>query len=366
MSPKIWYDERLAETTSQLDSTCKQIRNISLLRIILFLTTIATILLLWDESASTIIFSAACTFIPFLCLLKVHNTLFNRKQWLEVKADLLRKELKCLQNDFSDFEDGKEFIDPQHKYSFDLDVFGKKSLFQSMNRTCTQVGKSTLANWMNEHLRNKQEIEERQSCIQELSTHNKFREEFSIIGKIRQTHIDDEMDIKAWAASTDRFTNSTRAKILIWGVPATNLLFFIAGCLNILSFNWFGCIFFGFIIFSFSVVKRAGILQEEYAEKLSTLSTYAQLISLCENQPWETPQLKSLIDELKINGESPSKALNQLSKELERLELRNNQLLYVILEGLMFFQLRQMVRIEHWKKKIWCTLRRMDSSRRKN
>ena len=41
----------------------------------------------------------------------------------------------------------------------------------------------------------------------------------------------------------------------------------------------------------------------------------------------------------------------QLSKELDRLDLRNNQLLYVILEGSLFFQLRQIVRIERWKER---------------
>ena len=50
-----------------------------------------------------------------------------------------------------------------------------------------------------------------------------------------------------------------------------------------------------------------------------------------------------------IDGKSPADALNALTKELDRLDLRNNQILYVILEGSMFFQLRQMIRIEAWK-----------------
>lgn len=32
---------------------------------------------------------------------KVHNRFFMRKQWLEVKADILKKELKGLDNDHS-------------------------------------------------------------------------------------------------------------------------------------------------------------------------------------------------------------------------------------------------------------------------
>ena len=39
---------------------------------------------------------------------------------------------------------GKEYIDPGHLYTFDLDIFGEHSLFQYINRTSTPVGKEHL------------------------------------------------------------------------------------------------------------------------------------------------------------------------------------------------------------------------------
>ena len=356
MTPETWYNERLTETTDDLSTTHKRIRNVSILRILLFMVSIGLVIALWNERLCILIGCPLVTFIPFLILLKVHTRLFNRKQWQEVKADLLRKELKGLHNDYTEFDDGKEFMSPSHKYSFDLDIFGRQSLFQAVNRTCTQVGKEILANWFKAHLRKKSLIEARQASIQELSQCNDFRETFAIIGKINRTLTSEEMNIREWIAEQDLFTRSIKAKLLIWGVPTINLLLLLAGALNLLSFSWFGFVFFGFIIFSFSVVKRAGVLQEEYAEKLTTLQAYAQLISLSERQSWKSPMLKQLVDGMKIEGHSPTEALQKLSTELSRLELRNNQLLYVILEGLLFFQLRQMVRIEDWKQKYGCYL----------
>ena len=349
MNPTTWYNDRLTNTQTQLNETNKRIRLVSFLRILSFAVTLTTIFLLWDETIALITGCAVCTFIPFLGLLKVHNRLFYRKQWLEVKADLLQKELKGIQLDYSDFDEGKEFVDPSHTYSFDLDVFGKKSLFQAINRTCTKIGKNTLAQWMQTHLRKKSSIEERQACVKELALHPEFREEFAIIGNLNQTSSEDEINIHDWANSDEQLTRSIWAKILVWGVPTTNIILLTAGFFNILSFNWFGIVFFCFITFSFSVVKRATILQEEYAEKLMILNTYAQLIALMEKQNWENPKLRQLVSSLQIDGHSPSEALKQLSKELSRLDLRNNQFLYVILEGSLFFQLRQMVRIEQWK-----------------
>lgn len=351
MTPETWYNEKLSSATARLLTTNQKIRTISILRIFFFLATVGICVVFWGESFVKLLGCTALPFIPFLILLKVHNRLFGQKKWLETEITLLSNELQGLHNDFSSFDEGKEFVNPAHKYSYDLDLFGKKSLFQAVNRTCTQVGKQTLGNWFQTHLRNKQAIEERQASIQELSRQNDFREQFAIIGKLNPTLTSEEMNMREWIAHRDPFTHSLWAQVLLWGVPCVNLILLIAGITDVLSFSWFGIVFFSFIIFSFSVVKRAAILQDEYTEKLMKLTTYAQLIALSEKQSWNNPHLRKLIDGLSYKGQSPEKALNKLSKELSRLDLRNNQFLYVILEGSMFFQLRQMVRIEQWKRK---------------
>ena len=125
----------------------------------------------------------------------------------------------------------------------------------------------------------------------------------------------------------------------------------LCGLTNLISMSWFGLTFSLFVILSFSVIKRATVLQEEYGKKLKVLSTYARLITLAQNEKWNAEGIKDIIKKLEINGKSPAEALNALTKELDRLDLRNNQILYVVLEGSMFFQLRQMIRIETWKDK---------------
>ena len=72
------------------------------------------------------------------------------------------QELAALNYNTSSFEDGAEFVAPAHLYSFDLDVFGPHSLFQYINRTCTQLGKNLLATWLGTHLEKKTDIEARQ------------------------------------------------------------------------------------------------------------------------------------------------------------------------------------------------------------
>ena len=64
----------------------------------------------------------------------------------------------------------------------------------------------------------------------------------------------------------------------------------------------------------------------------------------------ESPLLIALRKEFESNGKKASEVLNTLAKELDRLDLRNNLILYALLEGSLFWQLRQMLRIERWKQ----------------
>lgn len=349
MKPQEWYNTNLSDTNQNLNKVNKTILYISIIRILLFVGCISTVITLWSYSAQTIIIGACCTLIPFLIMIKVHNSFFMRKQWLEVKADILKKELKGLDNDYSVFDDGKEFSNPEHLYSFDLDIFGRKSLFQAINRTCTHIGKRTLADWMKNHLRTKKDIENRQDCIKDLSTRNDFRLKFTITGLLNRSENSDDNDIQKWAETESSLTKSTWARILIWLVPSVNIILLVCGLANIISMSWFGLVFSVFVILSFSVIKRATALQEEYGKKLRTLSIYARLIKLTQSEEWNAEGIKDIVKRLEIDGKSPVDALNALTKELDRLDLRNNQILYVILEGSMFFQLRQMIRIETWK-----------------
>ena len=349
MKPQEWYNTNLSDTNKNLNKVNKTILYISITRILLFVGCISTVIALWSYSAQTIIIGACCTLIPFLIMIKVHNSFFIRRQWLEVKADILNKELKGLNNDYSEFDEGKEFADTEHLYSFDLDIFGRKSLFQAINRTCTYIGKTTLAEWMKKHLRKKEDIEERQDCVKDLAERNDFRMNFAITGLINRSENNDDSDIRKWAETESTLTKSTWAKALIWLVSSINIILLVCGLADIISMSWFGLAFSFFVILSFSVIKRATALQEEYGKKLRTLSIYARLIKLTQSEEWNAEGIKDIVKRLEIDGKSPADALNALTKELDRLDLRNNQILYVILEGSMFFQLRQMIRIEAWK-----------------
>lgn len=348
MNPENHYTERLSLTEGQLQQVKKQIFRISMLRLALFIAGIAGLYFFFNQT--TLLIVCIClTFLPLFILVKIHNRFFIRKEWLETQARIIQEELQALSGDYSSFEDGKEYVNPEHPYSFDLDIFGRRSLFQSINRTCTFFGKVRLAEWLQNHLHEKTSIEKRQEMIREISEHTLFREQFRVAGLVHHGQSSDGEKIQAWSQSPAQYLHAGWVKAFIWGVPVINSLLLITSLAGWTSFSWLGLSFGIFLVLSFGIIKRATYIQETYGKQLKSLNGYARLIALAKAEEWKSAGMQELMERFNLNGQSPVQALQQLSKELDRLDLRNNQFLYVLLEGSIFFQLQEIVRIERWK-----------------
>lgn len=348
MNPKNHYTERLSLTKGQLQQVKKQIFRISMLRLTLFIAGVAGIYFFFSQTPLLIV-CICLTFLPLFILVKIHNRFFIRKEWLETQARIIQEELQALSGDYSSFEDGKEYANPEHPYSFDLDIFGRHSLFQSINRTCTFFGKVRLAEWLQNHLHEKASIEKRQEMVREISEHTLFREQFRVAGLVHHGQSSDAEKIQAWSQSPAQYLHAGWVKAFIWGVPVINSLLLITSLAGWISFSWLGLSFGIFLVLSFGIIKRATYIQETYGKQLKSLNGYARLIALAKAEDWKSAGMQELMERLNLNGQSPIQALQQLSKELDRLDLRNNQFLYVLLEGSIFFQLQEIVRIERWK-----------------
>lgn len=348
MNPENHYTERLSLTEGQLQQVKKQIFRISMLRLALFIAGIAGLYFFFNQTTLLII-CICLTFLPLFILVKIHNRFFIRKEWLETQARIIQEELQALSGDYSSFEDGKEYVNPEHPYSFDLDIFGRRSLFQSINRTCTFFGKVRLAEWLQNHLHEKASIEKRQEMVREISEHTLFREQFRVAGLVHHSQSSDAEKIQAWSQSPAQYLHAGWVKAFIWGVPVINSLLLITSLAGWTSFSWLGLSFGIFLVLSFGIIKRATYIQETYGKQLKSLNGYARLIALAKAGDWKSAGMQELMERFNLNGQSPIQALQQLSKELDRLDLRNNQFLYVLLEGSIFFQLQEIVRIERWK-----------------
>lgn len=347
---KAIYADRVAVTKNKLSKVQKQIYNISTIRLLLFVAGIAGVIYFWSAGWAIIGAVLIVTFVPFLVLVKHHNKLFYKKEYLEKKIEINEQELRALDYDTSSFDNGEEFIDPAHLYTYDLDVFGDKSLFQAINRTSTDLGKTHLAGWFNKHLEEKEAIEKRQEAIRELAPELQFRQRFRILGLLYKGKTADKEEIISWAKSPSYYRSKAIFRILPALILGTNIVLVALAMLGITTFTVVGIVFTGFFFVSLGFSKGITKVQSLYGKKMQILGTYARLIQLIEEKEVDASVLKEVKELVGTNKKAASQSVKRLSGLMSALDQRSNMLMLFVLNGVMFWELRQIMKIEAWKE----------------
>lgn len=193
-----------------------------------------------------------------------------------------------------------------------------------------------MAEWLQEPLEKKEEIRERQTAVSELAGYDKFRECFRITGLLYKGKADDRNEIKEWTESSAYFSRMWWSRPMLCLVPSANIILLALGMTGVISMSWFGLAFGTFVVASFGLIKHVTNLQGIYDKKLRILSIYAKLIALIDRQEMKAPLLARLKAKFGTDGKRTSEILKELATELDKLDLRNNQIMYVLLEGSLF------------------------------
>ena len=98
-----------------------------------------------DGDTQNYLLGAALCLIAYLGIRRLDDKNKEKIEHLSALLKVYQDEIKALEGDFSPFETGDCYQNPQHPYSFDLDVFGKSSLFNRICRTITSGGSEALA-----------------------------------------------------------------------------------------------------------------------------------------------------------------------------------------------------------------------------
>ena len=89
-----------------------------------------------------------------------------------------------------DFPEGNEFKEDMHYYSQDVDLFGKGSFYQYLNRTATREGATVLAEKLKSN--DIDDIQIKQEAIKELSQKAAWRQEFTAYAALSKSETSTE------------------------------------------------------------------------------------------------------------------------------------------------------------------------------
>ena len=140
MTPGEVYQSREEEFSASAERLQKLSNRLSVARLIAFVGGLLLFAVLVSVSVAVAVAMLASSLIVFTWLVIRYETMEkSRKRYMHL-AEINRLELKCLDGDFSSYWPGNEYTERDHPYSFDLDIFGKASLFQYVCRTTSKPG----------------------------------------------------------------------------------------------------------------------------------------------------------------------------------------------------------------------------------
>lgn len=90
------YQHIAEEGRSELNKVQNKIYRIGSLRLLLFVAGIAGVIYFWSSGWIVLTGIIAVTLLPFILLIKYHNRLFHRKDYLEKKIAINEQELSAL------------------------------------------------------------------------------------------------------------------------------------------------------------------------------------------------------------------------------------------------------------------------------
>ena len=345
------YQERLDKHNRNLAILTKYSKRLSLLRLIVFLLALILVYFFSKAHSPTgIVLSIIVSIGIFLFLIKKHSLILDKKKLEDAFVKVNTDEILILDGSLKADDSGNDFIDPEHQYTSDLDIFGEGSLFQYINRSASLIGRKKLAQKLEEPEKDAVRIKELQKAVVEISKSLDWRQTFQAIGLVYVESENDDKKIRDWSNQPPLFYQFIY-KVLIVLIPVLTILMISLLISQKITESQFT--FYLVIPFSISglAARKVNARHMMVSKTSEMLIKYSKLLKEIESYDATTPYTLGLKRRLSLGNEKSSIKLKKLSSILTALDNRLNFVSWLILNGLFLWDILQMIRLENWQKK---------------
>ena len=353
------YQQQAGQYASEVEALKRKTNGFVLGELLTFGGIIACVVCYFALDGDTRLWlaGAAACLVAYLVIRHFDDRNKERMEHLSALLKVYQDEIKAWEGDFSPFETGEQYQDPKHPYAFDLDIFGKGSLYNRICRTITTGGSDVLASFLTPTTPlGIEEIKRRREAIQEMSEekNENWRMEFLALGernknqawKIDSAAVADAME-KVSAMEVPGWFGSTVSLLIGWlliiGVCSSVLL----SVFNLISSNiplWWVMVQY---IMVFSVCKQTLDKIDSNGGKLRhQLIAYSQILRLIAQREFQSEQGKQM--QASLADALPSFA--QLEEILKGYDRRGNFLGLFFTDVFLLSDFFLVRRFQKWKR----------------
>ena len=350
LKPEEFYKYRVAEWSGKLSRLKAKSRLLGWLRLFAFLTAAVVPFVFFEPLSVPFFIFLIFPAVVFILLIKFAGVVGERTEHASFLVELNTTELKVLEYDFEGLPSGDEFIDREHDFTFDLDIFGNGSLFQYLNRTSMYGGYSRLAGKLSGPLLSRKDIIRNQEMVGELSRKKEFRQELYVLG--RMTGEDEKQTVGLKNISeTDISFYKKRDSFLGYAFLVLSLALIVLCLVGSLPYKVLIWLFFAGLGITGIYFKQVTKVQRQLSQLGSVLSEYSKLFALVEKEEFTSGGLTELKARLKGDDKNVSVVIKQLGQLLNMLDQRLNMFLGPLFNGFLLWDINVMRSIKKWHEK---------------
>ena len=242
---------------------------------------------------------------------------------------------------------GQQFVPPEHPYADDLDLFGPASLFDLLSTPRTEAGYATLARWL-VHPAPPEAVRVRQAATTDLATRDALREDLAVLGP--------DMPHAAATAALGAWASARTSTVPLWAPIALGLLSgatMVSVGLWIASGEpplWLGGLVALQALTGWGLRRRVVRVIREVEPRARDLALAAALIARIEAESFDAPALQEVQRRLAASGLPASREIQRLTRLVELLTSRQNQVFGPI-SVLLFWATQLAWAVDRWRER---------------
>ncbi|NVO83391.1 MutS-related protein [Hymenobacter terrestris] len=351
VNPADLFQENLTRHRAQEAHFAGRHRAVALVRLAVFVAAGAGVWLLLSAGQTAAALGLGVgAYLVFIGLVRWHDAVGYRREHHRLLAQLNRDELARLAGELAGFDPGRRYLDAQHPYAADLDVFGDHSLFQLLNRSTSRLGQDWLAGWLLTPAA-PETVLERQQAAAELAPEVGWQQEWQARARHYPRQETDPRQFAGWLREPDFFVGRG------WILP-------LLGLVPLLSLAGVGLMLGGYgmqwllLLLPAVVLNGAfGQVRARYYEHATTMrdalrAAHDQLEHF-EAGTWQSPALQRLHRTLHDTGNTAAaRLLKRLSNIAGWFSARQNPAVAGGLNTLLLWDLWGIWQLESWKRRI--------------
>lgn len=346
--PSLFYSSRINDIKEEIRTQTRSGEYFGWLRLGTFVAGIASAWLARHYGILAVVTISLVSLIAFLAVVIKDQKIRNRINFLQRLLYINETELQVLAHRFADLPDGMNYSQPDHPYAPDLDIFGRASAFQLINRCSSEQGQKLLAQYLMSPAQ-KAEILQRQVAGAELAKHPVWIQQLKANATVKPITIATEQRIMSWLSEDPVFSGRGGWSLIRYLVPFLSCGSLLAYLLGYISDSSYSLLFISFMAFGLYISNRVTAIYS----KLNGINAELESLSAITNEigmsKFSSERLTRIKEQLSVGLQGAAASTRELQGILNRFDYRLNWVVFIPLNTLLLWDLQQVMQLEKWR-----------------